>query len=121
MLLLGRVLAWFLPTVAGFQLATQMLAATWGYHPALGMPWCSFGALRLYAPWQWLVWLWRSQGQSPEVFTWPLRLAASGAVLGLLLSVGLTLWAQRRRVQGETTYGSARWASERDVRRSGLL
>jgi type IV secretion system protein VirD4 len=121
MLRCGRVLAWLIPTSTGFQIATQMIAATWSYHPALGAPWLTLGAVQLYTPWQWLLWLWRYQGQAPDVFTWPLRIAASGALLGLLCAVALTLWAQRGQSRRETTYGSARWSSTADVKRSGLL
>lgn len=121
MLLFGRVVVWLFPTYAGFQIASQIVAATWGYPPMLGTPWLTLGGLRLYAPWAWLGWLWRYHPQAPDVFTWPLRIAASGALLGLLCAVALPLWAQRGRGQGEITHGSARWSTGRDMTRSGLL
>ena len=108
-----------LPTLAGLQIATQLTAAAFGYHPALGGPSVTLGHWRLYAPWCFAQWLWAFGQQQPQVFNVPLYVATGGVVVGMLL-VWLTMLARRRQA-APTTYGSAIWASARDVKRSGLL
>lgn len=99
--------------VASAQTATQLCARDFGYQPALGP---SLG--RLYPPWAIAVWASRWGAQYPAAF----QAAANAGVL--LASVGaIALVAFKLALARANPYlhGSARWASEEDIRRSGLL
>jgi type IV secretion system protein VirD4 len=99
--------------VASAQTATQSCARDFGYQAALGP---SFG--RLYPPWAIAVWASRWGAQYPAAFQ-----AAANAGL-LVASVGaIALVAFKLTLARANPYlhGSARWASEDDIRRSGLL
>ncbi len=62
-------------------LATQIVAAAFGYHPGLGDPFATMFGVRLYAPWQVLVW----------TLDWLLR--DLGVALILIMLVGLATLA----------------------------
>jgi len=106
-------------TVLGLQAATQYTAAAFGYHSALGAPLLHLHGWRLYAFWRFPVWLWRYGQNHPVIFNyaWFTMLL----VLGLgLVAVCLVRW-RLHPAPAPTTYGSAAWATEDDVQRSGLL
>lgn len=113
-----RLAALQLPPLAGLQLATQMTAKAFGYHAALGQPWLTWQGWHLYRPWDIGRWIWAWGHAQPDVFRLPLLVVWGGVVLGIGLTLRLALRHKREVV---TTYGSARWAGARDVRRSGLL
>ena len=76
----------------------------------------------IYAPWDFLVWDWRF-GRNPAlkpVFTtghWLIAVPAHGAVLLAMLAASR---AAKRASQHSDSHGSARWASDTEVRGSGL-
>src|SRR5262245_62176621 len=120
MALILRLLAMLVPNLVGLHVATQMVAAAYRYHAALGRPVAHLGHVALYPPWAVGVWLWRLGPQHPDVFQAPVLVAGAGVLTGIAL-VGITWLVQGRQRQAPTTYGSAHWASAQDVRRSGLL
>jgi type IV secretion system protein VirD4 len=99
-------------------LATQFIAWRVGYHPAIGAPW--FG--HFYAPWNWVEWQ-----DSP----WAPNAKATFQVVdsGLLAVTALVMFgatavstAQRRRpIRHEGVHGTARFQTEQEIRRNGLL
>jgi type IV secretion system protein VirD4 len=100
-----------------FGAATQYVARQLGYHPALGAPLAG----RLYAPWRWFAWQGTWYANAPDAF--------NRAWLGVLGGVGLSSicyvigmgLATRSSILHEGVHGTAHWADEREVRRSGLL
>ena len=98
--------------------STQWAAYRLGYHSALGDPWFLVHTLPLYFPWRLFEWWVAYEAHLPHVFHQSAAIAAGGSVLGTLVVVGASLWREQHIV---TTYGSARWATSRDIRRSGLL
>jgi len=101
-------------------IATQYAAASLAFHPALGAPWLVLFDWRIYAPWQLFTW-WLAFGRlAPRVFDTAGLIAAAGGISAGFVAIGGTAWrASRPKVV--TTYGSARWAGERDIRSAGLL
>ena len=100
--------------------ATQYVAHTLAYQPALGRPWFAVDGWPVYRPWRLFQWWYAYEAYAPGVFARGGAVAASGGLLGILAAVAGSVWRSRweRRV---TTYGSARWAERRDLVRAKLL
>jgi type IV secretion system protein VirD4 len=118
--LFGQVLVVFAVVALTLAMATQWTAATLGYQPQLGHPWAVFHDLPLYRPWQFFVWWFEFDAYAPKVFTHGACIAASGGILGALTAMAGSVW-RARQSKLVTTYGSARWATPRDLKRSGML
>lgn len=101
---------------------TQVLAARFAYQPALGVPLMVLpGGTRVYPPWAWLSWLWQFSREAPK----PFYLAELGVVLAMAVGVltytlvlGFRLRSARRH---EGVHGTAHWATEAEIRATGLL
>ena len=119
-LLAGQMLVVAAIVVAGLWAATQWAAAMLAYQPELGAAWFNVGGQPVYRPWQILSWWFAFGAYAPGVFDKAGSLAASSGLLGCAAAVAGSLW-RARQVGRVTTYGSARWASPREVRRAGLL
>ncbi len=119
-LLIGQIAVVFAMMLAGIWMATQWAAAMLAYQPELGAPWFKLGSIPVYHPWA-LFWWWYSyDAYAPEVFDKAGTLAGASGFLGCGSAVVGSLW--RARQKGKvTTYGSARWASRREVVRAGLV
>lgn len=118
--LFGQILVVFSIVVLSLSLATQWTAASLGYQSQLGHPWTMFNGVPLYQPWRFFVWWFEFDAYAPAVFQRGAYVAASGGVLGALAAMAGSVW-RARQARLVTTYGSARWATPRDLKRSGLL
>ena len=118
--LFGQILVVFSIVVLSLSLATQWTAASLGYQAQLGHPWTVFHGVPLYQPWLFFVWWFQFDAYAPEVFQRGAYVAASGGVLGALAAMAGSVW-RARHAKLVTTYGSARWATPRDLKRSGML
>ena len=100
--------------------ATQWTAAALGHQPGLGPPWFTIGEHPIYPPpaffWWWFVY----DAYAPKVFVRGAFIAASGGVVCVALAMALSVWRGREH-HGATTFGTARWANDREVRAAGLL
>jgi type IV secretion system protein VirD4 len=119
-LLLGQIAVVFAIVGLGLWAGTQWAAAMLAYQPRLGPAWFDLLGLPVYRPWQLFVWWYQFDAYAPEVFDKAGMLAASGGALGCGAAILGSLW-RARQVGRVTTYGSARWATRREVRRAGLL
>ncbi len=119
-LLIGQILIVVAIIVLGVWAATQWAAAMLAYQPQLGAPWFTFGELPLYRPWALFGWWYHYEAYAPEVFDKAGALAGASGFLGCGAAVAGSLWRARQSSR-VTTYGSARWASEAEVREAGLL
>ena len=99
--------------------ATQLAAHTFGDAPQLAPTLLGF-----YAPWEWIVW-WSRWYQAERLRpVWELCVVrvAGPVLIVFAITVGvinLTRWWLRDA--GPDLHGSARWASRRDVSKSGFL
>lgn len=118
--LVGQFFIVLLIIVVATWIATQWTAHALSYQPALGQPWFEFRSLPIYKPWRLFQWWYAYEAYAPEIFARAGLIAASGGLFGILAAVIGSVWRSRweKRV---TTYGSARWAEGRDVRKAGLL
>ena len=98
--------------------ATQFAAWRVGYHPALGAP--LFG--HVYAPWSWIEW--QQASWAPHARA-TFKIIDSGlmsiAALGIVAALAISSARRRRPIKHEGVHGTARFQSELEIRRSGLL
>ncbi len=118
--LFGQVLVVFGLVVAGLAGATQYVAAHLGYQPELGHPWSVLFGLPVYEPWRFFIWWFVFDAYAPDVFARGAFIPASGGLVGAVAAIIGSVW-RARQAKLVTTYGSARWATALDLKRSGLL
>ncbi len=119
-LLIGQILIVFAIVGLGLWAATQWAASMLAYQPQLGLPWFELGGIPFYRPWALFAWWYHYEAYAPDVFDKAGALAATSGFLGCAAAVGGSLWRARQSAL-VTTYGSARWATLREVRAAGLL
>ena len=119
-ILWGQILLVGALALGGVWLATQWTAWQLGYQPGLGPPWFELGRHRVYPPPAFFVWWFVYEAYAPVVFVRGAFLAAGGALLGVAAAIALSV-LRAREAKSVTTYGSACWASDRDVRAAGLV
>ena len=118
-LLIGQILIVLAIVLAGVWAATQWAAAMLAYQPQLGPAWFMLGDIPVYRPWSLFAWWYHFDAYAPIVFDKAGTLAAASGFVGCTAAIVGSLWRARQSRQ-VTTYGSAHWASSRDVRRAGL-
>lgn len=118
-ILWGQVLAVSLIVFAAIWAATQWTAWRLGYQPQLGEPWIQFASLRLYPPAFFLWWFW-FDAYAPRIFVEGAAIASSGGFAAIAIAIGMSVW-RAHEAKEAVTYGSARWASAREVQSAGLL
>src|SRR3990167_2198106 len=119
-ILFWQVMLVLLAVLLGIWAAAQWTAGALGYSPWLGEPWFFVGNEPVYSPWSFFFWWYAYGAYAPDVFDRGGMIASSGGLVGLAIAVIYS--ALRARQSGKvTTYGSARWATRREMRRAGLL
>jgi type IV secretion system protein VirD4 len=106
--------------VLSLWVATQWAAATLKFHAALGTPLIDALGIKLYAPWQLFPWWLKFGRLAPRTFDIAGLIAVSGGVLSGLAAIGGAAW-RASNPKNVTTYGSARWADNSDLRSAGLI
>ncbi|MGE5562095.1 MAG: conjugal transfer protein TraG [Bacillota bacterium] len=119
-LLIGQILAVFAIMLLGLWASTEWAAAMLAYQPQLGARWFELGSLRVYRPWSLFSWWFHYNAYAPAVFDKAGALAAASGFLGCAAAIGGSLW-RARQPREVTTYGSARWASERELKAADLF
>jgi type IV secretion system protein VirD4 len=119
-LLIGQILVVFAIMILGVWAATQWAAAMLGHQSALGAPWFRLGDMPAYRPWALFGWWYHYEAYAPRVFDKAGMLAGASGFCGCAAAVAGSLWRARQRGL-VTTYGSARWATPREIARAGLM
>jgi type IV secretion system protein VirD4 len=119
-LLIGQILIVFAIVLGGIWFATQWAAAALAYQPELGAPWFRALGRPFYHPWALFGWWYAFDAYAPHVFDQAGAIAGASGFAGCGAAVAGSVWRARQQ-RNLTTYGSARWASRRDVARAGLL
>jgi type IV secretion system protein VirD4 len=106
--------------------ATQLVAHSFGYQPALGTPVLAYGSFKLYPPHLWCLWVLKHAGSTDPRIRLPILTGALVVVVGSALTVVVVYAMNLRRARKlsentEDLHGSARWAHPDDVRATGLL
>ena len=118
-LLIGQILIVFAIVIVGVWAATQWAAAMLAYQPELGPPWALIGDLPVYRPWALFAWWYHYGAYAEPVFNKAGMLAGASGFFGCAAAVAGSLW-RARQARNVTTYGSARWATGREVDAAGL-
>ena len=74
----------------------------------------------IYQPLAFFIWWFQFDAYAPNIFIEGACIAASGGIAAIVIAIMLSVW-RAREAQQVTTYGSARWADAREIRRAGLL
>ena len=100
--------------------ATQWAAWKLGFQAGLGHPWFVLLGWPIYAPPAFFWWWFAYDAYARPIFVEAAYIAASGGFAAVVVAIALSVW-RAREVKRLTTFGSARWAETRDVRRAGLV
>ncbi len=119
-ILWGQMLAALLGVLGSCWLATEWTARQLAFQPALGGSWFTAWNWPIYQPHLFFAWWYRFGGYVPGVFLQGALIASGGGVLAVAIAV-IGSVGRARQAATVTTYGSARWATERELRDAGLL
>ncbi|WP_332769588.1 conjugal transfer protein TraG [Phenylobacterium sp.] len=116
----GQLGVVFALVLAAVWAATQWTAFRLGFQPQLGAPWLVIEGWPIYPPPAFFWWWFAFDAYAPEIFLEGAAVAVSGAMIAILVALAMSIW-RAREARNVTTYGSARWARPREVRRAGLM
>ncbi|WP_429225840.1 conjugal transfer protein TraG [Inquilinus ginsengisoli] len=119
-ILWGQIVVVFAVVLASVWGATQWAAWRLGYQPELGSPWAEFAGVPLYPPPALFWWWYWYDAYAPGLFIEAGLIAAAGGVAAIGIAIGMSVW-RAREAKEASTYGSARWAREEEIREGGLL
>jgi len=119
-LLIGQILVVLAIIIASIWTATQWAAANLAYQPELGRPWFTLFGTPVYHPWSIFPWWFAFDAYAPIVFDKAGAIAAAGGFVGCGAAVFGSVW-RARQSRNVTTYGSARWATNKEVAAAGVL
>ncbi|QFT46703.1 Conjugal transfer protein TraG [Roseivivax sp. THAF40] len=100
--------------------ATQWVAFRLGFQPQLGAPLTTLFGLPIYRPWQVFTWWYWYDAYAPRVFMEGAAIAGAGGIAAIAVAILLSI-LRAREASDVTTYGSARWASPKDITAAGLF
>ena len=99
--------------------ATQWTAWRLAYQMQLGAPWTHIGSLPLYPPPAFFWWWFSYDAYAPGTFVEGALIAASGGFVSVAVAIAMSVW-RAREAQEAKTYGSARWATTKEIGTAGL-
>ncbi|RSC37144.1 conjugal transfer protein TraG [Agrobacterium sp. FDAARGOS_525] len=100
--------------------ATQWIAWRLGFQPQLGSPWFELAGWPIYYPPAFFWWWFSFDAYAPTIFTEGGIIAVSGGLLAIVAAITMSI-IRSREARNVATYGSARWAEDKEVRSAGLL
>ena len=99
--------------------ATEWTAWQLAFQPQLGRPWFILFGWPVYQPPAFFWWWFAYDAYAHEIFVTGGFIAGAGGVAAFVVAVAMSVW-RAREVKKVTTYGSARWAEAREIRKAGL-
>lgn len=100
--------------------ATQWTAWRLGFQPQLGSPWFELAGWPIYYPPIFFWWWFSYDAYAPAIFTEGAIIAASGGFIAIAAAILMSI-IRSREARNVATYGSARWAEDKEIRSAGLL
>ncbi|WP_321363883.1 conjugal transfer protein TraG [uncultured Celeribacter sp.] len=100
--------------------ATQWTAFRLGFQPQLGGPWFVLAGWPVYSPPAFFWWWFSFDAYAPAIFVEGAIIAASGGLMAIGAAIFMSI-IRSREARNVATYGSARWAEDREIRSAGLL
>jgi len=119
-ILWGQILIVLAIVLATMWAATQWVAWKLGFQPQLGHPWFELiPGVPIYLPPSFFWWWFAYDAYAPTVFVEGATIAASGGFLSIIVAIAMSVW-RAREARTAITYGSARWAAQKEIRAAGL-
>jgi type IV secretion system protein VirD4 len=100
--------------------ATQWTALRLGFQPQLGNPWFELIGWPVYYPPAFFWWWFSFDAYAPAIFVEGAIIAASGGFIAIAAAILMSI-IRAREAKNVATYGSARWAEDREIESAGLL
>ncbi len=100
--------------------ATQWTALRLGFQPQLGEPWFEVLGWPVYYPPAFFWWWYAYDAYAPRIFIEGAIIAASGGFAAVGVAIFLSV-LRAREAQDVETYGSARWATGKEIKAAGLI
>jgi type IV secretion system protein VirD4 len=119
-ILWGQMALSLVAVLAGLWGATEWTAMRLGFQPALGPIWFLAAGVPVYQPYLFFAWWYHFDAYAPGIFLEGAGWAAGGSVVAAVMAIAGSV-RRARQSAPVTTYGSARWATEPEVRAAGLL
>ncbi len=116
----GQIVCVLCVFVASLAAATQWTAHALGYQSQLGAPDLVLQGYPLYAPWKFFLWWYHFDTYARETFHAGALVFLSGVALAVITAFAFSLW-RARESRNADTYGTARWATLRDIKRLALM
>jgi len=101
-------------------LATQWTAWRLGFQAQLGSPWFELAGWPIYYPPAFFWWWFSFDAYAPAIFTEGGIIAVSGGLFAIVAAITMSI-IRSREARNVATYGSARWAEDKEIRAAGLL
>jgi type IV secretion system protein VirD4 len=119
-ILWGQIAVVFTIVLVMVWAATQWTAWRLGFQPQLGNPWFELAGWRVYYPPAFFWWWFSFDAYAPAIFVEGAIIAASGGFIAIVAAIFMSI-IRAREARNVATYGSARWAEDREIRAGGLL
>ena len=119
-ILWGQMALSLAAVLAGLWGATEWTAMRLGFQPGLGHAWFLAAAVPVYEPYLFFAWWYHFDAYAPGIFLEGAAWATGGGLMAVVVAIAGSV-RRARQSAPVTTYGSARWATEPEVREGGLL
>jgi type IV secretion system protein VirD4 len=119
-ILWGQIAVVFAIVLVMVWAATQWTAFRFGFQPQLGAPWFEMAGWPVYYPPAFFWWWFSFDAYAPAIFVEGGIIAVSGGFLAIAAAIFMSI-IRAREARNVATYGSARWAEDREIRAAGLL
>ena len=119
-ILIGQIIIVFTTIILTTWYATQWVAFQFDYDAYLGTGFANLGNHKIYAPWSLFVWWYQFDAYAPHIFAKGGQIAAGGGFIGVLFAITGSVY-RGRSAKSLSTFGSSRWASQKQLRKVGLL
>lgn len=119
-ILWGQIAVVFAIVMVMTWVATQWVAFRLGFQPQLGNPWFELAGWPVYYPPAFFWWWFSFDAYAPAIFMEGAAIATSGGFIAIAAAILMSI-IRAREARNIATYGSARWAEDREIRSAGLL
>jgi type IV secretion system protein VirD4 len=119
-ILWGQITLVSLVVLAFVWAATEWTAWRLGFQLQLGIPWFELLRWPVYQPAAFFLWWYSFDAYAPHIFEEGGYIAATGGIAAIAVATTMSV-LRAREAKRVTTYGSARWAETREIRKAGLL
>jgi type IV secretion system protein VirD4 len=100
--------------------ATEWTAWRLAFQSQLGPPWFNLFHWPVYQPMAFFPWWFWFDAYAPRIFVEGAYIASTGGFVAIVLAIVMSVW-RAREAKSVTTYGSAKWATDKEARAAGLL